>query len=165
MSDLSFVEVAVSPIDKFQEFLAIRKMRLTSERQFIVEEVFSGHEHFDAEDLVTRVSRRNDGRRVSRATVYRTLGYLEEAGLLRKVARANDREVWEHDYGYPQHDHLICSECGMLIEFHNEQISRLLEEISASHGFRTSSHRLEVHGRCAACSAPPKTRPRKLDLL
>src|SRR5579859_5781232 len=108
VSELATVSVAVSPADKFREYLATRGMRLTRERETIVEEVFASHEHFDTDQLVSRLSTRTDGKRVSRATVYRTLDDMVLAGLLRKVARSHDREVYEHDYGYPQHDHLIC---------------------------------------------------------
>ena len=165
MSELSSVEVAVSPIDKFREFLATQRKRLTQERSIIVDEVFSSHEHFDADQLVERLTSRKDNSRVSRATVYRTLKELDKAGLLRKVARTNGKDVFEHDYGYPQHDHLICSKCGTLIEFHNDAISELLEKIVTEHGFRKNGHRLEVFGLCESCSRPTSRRHSKLDLL
>ena len=164
MSQLSTIEVSVSPEDRFREYLATQGMRLTRERMAIVEEVFSSHEHFDKEQLVVRVAQRTDGKRVSRSTVYRTLNQLEEAGLLRKVARTNDRDVFEHDYGYPQHDHLICKKCDNLIEFHNPDLSKLLEEVAREHGFRMEAHRLEVYGLCAECSRP-KSRIRKTDMI
>ncbi len=164
MSDISSLDMAVSPVEKFQEFLATKSMRLTHERAVIVEEVFSSHHHFDADELASRVSGRHDGRNVSRPTVYRTLKLLVEAGILRRVARPNGREVYEHDYGYPQHDHFICRGCGTLIEFHNEMISRILEDVAAEHGFRMNEHRLEVYGLCGECSRPQR-RHDKLDLL
>ena len=140
----------MSPIDKFREFLQTKGERLTRERSIIIEEVFAEHEHFDADTLVSRVSSNKSGRRVSRATVYRALKLLEEAGLLRKVARPNGSEVYEHDYGYPQHDHLICSKCGDLIEFTNEVISAIVEKICAENSFIKSGHRLEVYGDIAS---------------
>lgn len=165
MSELESVEVAVSPREKFQEYLATQDMRLTQERSIIVDDVFSQHEHFDADQIVERLTARKGGQRVSRSSVYRTLTLLEEAGLIRKVARSDGRDVYEHDYGYPQHDHLICDECGGLIEFHNAEISRILEQVAAEHGFRMTGHRLEVYGRCRECSKPQKRRNPKLDLL
>ena len=81
------------------------------------------------------------------------------------MARANDREVYEHDYGYPQHDHFICEKCQQLVEFQNEQISLILEGIAAEHGFRMTGHRLEVYGICAECARPPARRHRKLDMI
>ncbi|MEC7557722.1 MAG: Fur family transcriptional regulator [Planctomycetota bacterium] len=165
MSDLENVSVAVSPRDKFGEYLSTRNKRLTRERELVLEQVFSSHEHFDREELVSTLTARTDGRRVSRATVYRTLQELERAGLLRKVARANGRDVFEHDYGYPQHDHLICNECGDLIEFPAAEISKVVAEVSASHGFRQRGHRLEVYGTCDACCRPPEGRHPKLDMI
>lgn len=162
---LNNVTVAVSPAEKYREYLATKGLRLTRERSIIIEEVFASHEHFDAEQLIGRLAQRTDGTRVSRSTIYRSLLQLEEAGLIRKVARQEDRDVFEHDYGYPQHDHLICSKCGTLIEFQADAISQLLSEVASRHGFRMDGHRLEVTGLCDACCRPPASRPKKLNLL
>lgn len=159
-------QVSASPIEKFREYLSTQGKRLTQERETIVREIFSEHEHFDSDQIVARLSQpRRDGGRVSRATVYRAVREMQDAGLIRKVARTNDREVYEHDYGYPQHDHLICEKCGELVEFHNNEISAVLERIAADHGFRMNGHRLEVYGICAACAKPPDRRHRKLDMI
>jgi Fur family ferric uptake transcriptional regulator len=163
--ELETVDVAVSPTEKYREFLATKGLRMTRERSIIIDEVFSSHEHFEAEQLVQRLARRSDGKRVSRSTIYRSIKHLEEAGLIRKIARQDDRDLYEHDYGYPQHDHLICDRCGGLIEFHNEQISEILEQVAREHGFRVNAHRLEVSGLCKTCCRPPQTRPKKLNLL
>lgn len=165
VNEVSSIDVAVSPVEKFQEYLATKGKRLTRERMNFVEEVFSTHEHFDADQLIERVAHRKDGRSVSRSTVYRVLNLLEEAGLIRKVARQNDKDVYEHDYGYAQHDHFICQKCGELLEFSNERIREIVEEIAAEFGFRLSHHRLEAHGICQACSSPPQRRHRKLDMV
>ena len=165
LSDIASLDTSVSPVDKFREYLVTKGQRLTREREIIVEEVFSDHEHFDTDQLVERLSGRDDRRRVSRATVYRALSAMEDAGLLRKVARPNGREVWEHDYGYPQHDHMVCDSCGELFEFHNEEISNLIEQIASSQGFLKTSHRLEVYGTCEACRKPRQRRYRKLDMI
>lgn len=165
MSELPAVPVNVSAVDKFREFLLTKGMRLTSERETVVTAVYATHEHFDADLWVAKLERRKGAPRASRSTVYRTLRLLEEAGLIRKVARANDREVYEHDYGYPHHDHLICKKCGEMTEFPNEAIAEVLEKIAAEHGFRMSGHRLEVEGVCATCSRPPQRVHRKLDMI
>jgi Fur family ferric uptake transcriptional regulator len=151
-------------VEKYREFLTSKGLRWTREQAIVVEEIFSSHEHFDAEQLIERLAQSRD-RRVSRSTAYRAIRKLEEAGLIRKVARQDNREIYEHDYGYPQHDHLICRRCGTLIEFHNEAIAELLDEVARRHGFRREGHRLEVSGLCDRCSRPPETRPKKLNLL
>jgi Fur family ferric uptake transcriptional regulator len=161
---LPAVEVSASPREKLEEFLATRGLRLTQERSSILDEVFSSHLHFDGDELATRLANRPGAVRVSRATVYRTLRLMVEAGLIRRVARPNGREVYEHDYGYPQHDHFICRVCGELIEFQNGEISEILEQVAARNSFLVSGHRLEVYGLCSKCSRPQR-RHTKLDLL
>lgn len=160
---LTPIGVAVAPLEKYREFLAAKGQRLTRERSIIVEEIFRSHDHFDADALIERLAR--GGRRVSRSTIYRSLNLLEEAGLIRKVARQDDREIFEHDYGYPQHDHLVCRQCGTLFEFHNDAINEVLAEVARQRGFRIDGHRLEVQGLCDACCRPPQSRPKKLNLL
>jgi Fur family ferric uptake transcriptional regulator len=160
VSELPTVEVAVSPVDKFREFLATKSLRLTQERRQVAEEVFSDHEHFDAEQLAQRL------KSVSRATVYRTLTLMDDGGLLRKVARrANGKAVYEHDYGYPEHDHLICNQCGTLIEFPAVDVTQIVDEVAVQQGFRVEGHRLEVYGVCSECLRPRQRRHRKLDQI
>jgi len=163
VSDLEALEVAVSPAEKFREYLATRGKRLTQERETLVEEVFATHDHFDADQMVARLANRTDGRSVSRSTVYRRLLEMVEAGLIRRVARANGREVYEHDYGYPQHDHLICNKCNKMIEFHNIEVRRYVEAIAREHGFQLTGHRLEAQGLCSDCAKP--RRHKKLDMI
>lgn len=166
MTELAHVEMSVSPVQKFREYLTTKGKRLTAERQSIVEAIFDHHEHFDPEQLVARLTaERADGKRVSRATIYRTINSMEQAGLIRKVARANDREVYEHAYGYPQHDHLICERCGSLTEFRNQAISEVLDSIALKEGFRMKAHRLEVYGICKECSKPPKRPHSRLNMV
>lgn len=165
MSNLGAVSVSASPKEKFREYLATRNQRLTPEREIIVDEVFSNHEHFDADQLVARLSQRGLKKRVSRSTIYRALQSMDDAGLLRKVARPNGSEIWEHDYGYPQHDHLICRKCGALEEFQNMEIKNLLEAVAHENGFFMDGHRLEVFGICRECRKAPKRRHVKLDMI
>lgn len=163
MSELTALDVSISPAEKFREYLATRSKRMTRERSTIVEAVFAEHDHFDAEQLARQLDDGPD--RVSRSTVYRTLEQMVDAGMLRSVARQDGRTVYEHDYGYPEHDHLICRKCGSLTEFHNTEIRQILDQVAAGSGFRMESHRLEVTGLCNACCRPPETRPEKLNLL
>lgn len=165
MSELSSIDVAVSPLDKFREYLSTQGKRLTQEKTIVVDEVFSSHEHFDRAHIIDRLTRRGDGKRVSPATIHRALNELEEAGLIRKVAQADNRDIYEHDYGYPHHDHLICRECNTLIEFENDRFEPILEQIAAKHGFLMEGHRMEVYGICEDCRRPPRRRHRKLEQI
>ena len=153
--------VAESPEDKFREFLEIRGEKLTSPRRTLVRHVFSTHKHFDADELVADL--RTAGRTVSRSTVYRTLRLLVEAGLLREL-RLTNRTAYEHDYGYPSHDHLHCTSCNKVVEFRNDEIRRIREAICRDHGFRATSHRFVITGVCPDCSRAHRPR-RRLDLI
>lgn len=147
--------------DKFREFLEIRGEKLTEQRRVLVRHIFDNHKHFDADELVADL--RAAGRQASRATVYRTLRLLVEAGLLREL-RLTNRTAYEHDFGYPSHDHLHCTECNEIIEFRNDEIRRLRELISLENGFRAAGHRFIISGVCRACSRARSPR-RKLDLI
>jgi Fur family transcriptional regulator, ferric uptake regulator len=147
--------------DKFREFLEIRGEKLTEPRRILVRHIFDSHKHFDADELVADL--RVAGRQVSRATVYRTLHLLVEAGLLREL-RLTNRTAYEHDFGYPSHDHMHCTECNRVIEFRNEEIRRLREAISLEQGFHASAHRFIITGICSTCSRARSPR-RRLDLI
>src|ERR687894_2506661 len=125
-SPLGPVLVSETPEEKFREFLEIRGEKLTEPRRILVRHIFDSHKHFDADELVADL--RDAGRQVSRSTVYRTLRLLVEAGLLREL-RLTNRTAYEHDYGYPSHDHLHCTECNAIIEFRNDAIRELSEQV------------------------------------
>jgi Fur family transcriptional regulator, ferric uptake regulator len=149
------------PEDKFREFLEIRGEKLTEPRRVLVRHIFSSHKHFDADELVADLHKAE--LRVSRSTVYRTLRLLVEAGLLREL-RLTNRTAYEHEYGYPSHDHLHCTECNAVVEFRNDEIRNLRETISREHGFRAVEHRFIITGVCFKCSRARSPR-RQLDLI
>ena len=158
---LSPLAVSDAPVEKFREFLEIRGEKLTDRRRSLVEHVFNAHKHFDADELVRDLH--DAGQKVSRATVYRTLRLLVEAGLLREL-RLTNRSAFEHDYGYPAHDHLHCTNCNRVVEFRNDEILHLRDAISRAHGFRPSGHRFLIEGVCGDCRRAHTPR-RRLDLI
>ena len=160
---LEAVQVSQSPLERFEEYLLSRGLRKTEQRRFLVEQVFSRHEHFDADQLLEQLPKKGDSNYVSRPTVYRTLKEFVDAGLLRRF-ELNGRSVFEHDYGYPEHDHLYCVKCKSLLEFQSEQLTLLREEIARSHRFRARSHRLIIQGVCQDCSSRRNQR-RRQDLV
>ncbi|HEY2828311.1 MAG TPA: transcriptional repressor [Pirellulales bacterium] len=161
---LGTVEVALSPRERFEEYLQARGKRITQQRRILVEQIASRHEHFDADQLLSDLSRKAAGRKVSRPTVYRTLTEMVDAGLLRKMVLGG-RAVYEHDYGYPQHDHLHCTECGQLFEFSSDELLKLREAVAREHNFRVTGHRLIISGICSQCRAAARQRVRRLDLV
>ncbi len=161
---LEEVKVSSSPQERFSEYLQSRGKRVTEQRKALVEHVFKRHDHFDAEELILTASQELAGIRVSRPTVYRTLNELVEAGLLRRMSLGG-RSVYEHDYGYPQHDHLHCTICDRLIEFQSSELREIREAVGREHRFRVTGHRLIVTGVCEDCGTKRHRRQSPLDLI
>ena len=159
--ELAPLAVADTPVEKFREFLEIRGEKLTEPRRVLVRHIFNTHKHFDADELVRDLH--DAGHQVSRSTVYRTLRLLVEAGLLREL-RLTNRSAFEHDYGYPAHDHLHCTSCNRIVEFRNDEVLKLRDAVSLVHGFRPTGHRFVITGVCASCSRTHRPR-RRLDLI
>ena len=153
MSDkfsLRSVDVKLPPAERFGQFLQTRGKRVTQQRRLIVEMVFSHHDHFDADELIEHLGELIAERKVSRPTIYRTLGELVDAGMLRKMVLGG-RSVFEHSYGYPSHDHLHCQVCNKLIEFHSDELEQIRNAVAREHSFEVLGHRMFVTGLCAAC--------------
>lgn len=163
--ELGSVEVSLTPAQRFEEFLQSRGKRTTQQRRAIVEHIFKRHEHFDADELLDELREvPSDGKRISRPTVYRTLRELVDAGLLRQMTLGG-RAVYEHDYGYPQHDHLHCQQCDRLIEFRSDEFLKLREAVAGEHGFRVTGHRLIITGTCSECIRAKRRQQRPLDRI
>lgn len=156
---LPAVAVSQTPENKFREYLASRPkpQRFTEQQRELLEHVFARHSHFDVEQLIENL--KSAGKNVSRATVYRTLSKLVDAGLLRRI-ELGSRTVFDHDYGYPAHDHLVCEECGSMIEFSSDDLDRVLREVAGQHQFRATAHSLVIRGVCAGCNAARAARRR-----
>ncbi len=148
---LASLDVALTPLQRFEEYLQSRGLRNTDQRRFLVEKVFEQHQHFDADQLIDQLPRKGRENYVSRPTVYRTLKEFVDAGLLRSF-ELDGRAVYELDYGYPQHDHLYCTKCQRLIEFQSDELIAIRNEVAKQHRFRVASHRLTVYGICEDCS-------------
>ncbi len=108
--------------EKFKEYLESNNLKYTAERQAILDRVFANHNHFEADELLVelRLSQQN----ISRATIYRTLALLVKSGLLKEVISGERHTHYEHVFGHEHHDHLVCDNCGKIIEFVNYKIER-----------------------------------------
>ena len=137
--------------EQFLDFLRRRGRRVTRERLALFDEIFSQHTHIDADSILSSMRRR--GMKISRATVYRNLELLVEAGLVRRHRLGQRRLLFEHIHPGQEHDHLLCTDCGRVVEFVSPGIGELRSEICLAHGFESSHHHLKIFGRCPACTA------------
>lgn len=160
---LPAVEVSQSPEDKYREYLSsrVRPQRYTDQQRDMVRYIFSQHNHFDADQLVDNM--KGAGFRVSRSTIYRTLEKLVDAGLLRSID-IGPRRYFEHDYGYPQHEHLYCQQCHKMIEFQNPAIDTVIRDVCRQHQFQSAGHSFIIRGMCGDCNRARVTK-RRLDLI
>lgn len=135
---------------RFREVLRRHGQRWTSERLRILESIVNCPGHFTAEELVERL--RAAGSAASRATVYRALPLLVEAGLVQAMVLGGEVRRYESALAGPHHDHLVCTACGKVVEFQFEAFEMLQREVAARHGFRLQSHLHELFGICADCA-------------
>lgn len=137
-------------VARFQDFLKDQGLKLTSERIALVREIFSTHYHFEADELLGKMKEKDV--KISRATVYRTLELLVKSGMVRRVHLGEDHYHYEHVTGNSHHDHLICTTCGGVIEFHDEELERLQMAICAKKKFTPTFHNLQILGICDKCN-------------
>lgn len=128
----------------FRRYLHGEQLKFTPERAMILDAVLRKDDLFDPEGLVDDLKKL--GHRVSRATVYRTLSHLQDAGILKQVFFDNKQSYYEVIAGRQTHDHLICVATGKVIEFSSEKLRKLRDEICREHGFDPLSHQFHIYG-------------------
>jgi Fur family ferric uptake transcriptional regulator len=128
----------------FRRYLHDQKLKFTPERAMILDVALREEGLFQPEQLVGEV--KDLGQRVSRATVYRTLNHLQDAGILKQVFFDNKQSYYEVIAGRQVHDYLICVVTGKVIEFNSEKLRQLRDEICRQHGFEPLSHRFQILG-------------------
>ena len=123
--------------------------RRSSKRELIVNTFLGQHGHLSADDLVELM--RSQDQRISRATVYRALQWMVDAGIARKVDFGEGRFRFEHSYRHPRHFHLICKTCNHSYEFLSSDIENLIEEIAGARAFDADKSVVQIYGTCDAC--------------
>lgn len=136
-------------LEVVEDYMREHGLRWTNQRRLIAQAAFATHDHFSAEDLLEMCRKRD--KKVSRATVYRTLGMLEDAGFVEGLDTGDGGRKFEHVLGHAHHDHMVCTHCGAIIEFLDEELERRQERAARKHGFVIESHSLQLFGACNAC--------------
>ncbi len=134
--------------ETLKKHLAKNGLKLTRQRELILE-TFLDKDHVTAEDLYREINRRDA--RVGLATVYRTLNILCQCGLAQQRHFGDARTLYDNVSNKSHHDHLICTDCGKIVEFENPAIERLQELVAKKNRFSIYSHKLELYGLCARC--------------
>ena len=138
--------------ERFLSFLRERGQRRTPERVAVLDALYATNDHVDADTLYGRL--RDDGASVSRATVYNTLDLLIECDLAVRHQFGQQQAKYERAYAYWQHDHLICEDCGEILEFCDPRLQEIQETVAEIYGFEVARHALTVYGRCRREACP-----------
>ena len=150
----------------FLEHIKRSGLRRTGQRDLILETFLKTEEHLTSEDLYALVNRLDPA--IGLTTVYRTLKLLTEAGLAREVRFGDNKTYYEHHFNHEHHDHMICTECGRVIEFFSPDIEELQDQMASNLGFIATHHSLRMWGVCSECqksatgarTAPSGAQPR-----
>lgn len=134
----------------FRDFLRDRGLKYTPERRMLLLEVINTPQHFEAEQLL--IAMRQAGKRVAKATIYRTLPLLAECGIIKQVQFGDNLARYEPILGQAPHDHMVCRKCRRIIEFDSSEVATLRDEIAARHRFEPTSHRFQIMGSCSECA-------------
>ena len=133
----------------FTDYLAQKGLKNTNQRMIILQEFLEQASHLSTEELYLKV--RSKYPNVGYATVHRTLKLFAECGIAAERNFGDGQGRFELMHGETHHDHLICSRCGLIIEFENPQIEKLQDEVARQHRFTVENHRLELYGLCSDC--------------
>src|SRR5438876_1099295 len=131
----------------FHSHLKRTRLKRTDQRDLILDVFLDTEGHVSVEDLYELVKKKDST--VGFTTVYRTMKLMTEAGLAREVRFIDGRARYEHEYKHQHHDHLICTQCGGLIEFYSPAIEELQDEIALKYQFKIRDHSHRIFGICA----------------
>jgi len=134
----------------FSRYLREKGLPITQQREVVAQIVFSSSGHLSVEDIAQRL--RQEDERIGKATIYRTLDLLVKSKLVEEHDFGEGFKRYEHRLSrQPVHEHLICVECGTVIEFRSDEVQRIEERMLQDHGFTPARHRLEIYGLCQEC--------------
>lgn len=137
-------------LTEFKGILKANSLKFTTQREAILSTLYNNPQHFTSENLYLLVKQKHPKLNIGIATVYRTLSLLEENGIVSTISLGTQGKKFEIA-NKPHHDHLICSSCGKIVEFENEQIETLQHQIARENGFVLTDHLMQLYGICPEC--------------
>jgi Fur family ferric uptake transcriptional regulator len=136
-------------IEVFRNYIKESGLRNTPEREVIIKEIFSTHDHFDVDTLYLCL--KNKKKDISKASIYRTIPLLIESSLIKEVFFEDGHMHYEHVYGHEHHCHFRCLGCKRVIEFKQDEVLDIGKKCSKSYGVEVTGHKLEFFGYCPDC--------------
>ncbi len=141
----------------FKSYMKEHEMRCTNERIIVLREIYKSGNHLDADEIFVRLKKK--GMSISRATVYHTLDLLFKCHLVTKIDLGHKHTHYEKSHGVANHLHIICEQCGKVVEVTSNELAAMLEKLCLGNGFALESFSLQVFGKCTApdCENKPAT--------
>lgn len=135
---------------KFKDYLEGRDLKFTSGRSIVFDEIMQAHGHFAVEEFIAQCKKNKCN--VSRATIYRTLKELLEAGVIRETAYGEKHNHYEHLYDEKPHHHARCLRCSEVLEFPDLKEDKIYEPYLKKKGFHILGHEMHFYGLCKDCN-------------
>ncbi|RUM68479.1 MAG: transcriptional repressor [Sulfurospirillum sp.] len=146
IESLSYDELLLT----FKTILRSNNLKFTAQREAILRTLYDHPDHFTPENLYLLVKQKYPELNTGITTVYRTLNLLEENKLATSLSFGTQGKKFELS-NKPHHDHMICEECGVIVEFEDPNIEDLQQKIAKKHNFKLTDHLMQLYGICEAC--------------
>jgi Fur family ferric uptake transcriptional regulator len=136
----------------FRRYLKEQGLPVTHQREVVSRTVFESPGHLSVEEIEKKL--RSEGNRIGKATIYRTMDLLVRSRLVVEHDFGEGFKRYQHRFSTESvYEHLICLECGKVIEFEALEIQEVRARVTAKHGFKPTRHKLEIYGLCRECQA------------
>ena len=136
-------------IDVLEEYISENKLKITKQRRAVLKVFLECKNHVSVEELYNIVLKTEP--KTGLATVYRTLALLTKSGLALEMDFGDGQKRYENSYRSVHHDHMVCTECGKILEFNHPLIEKYQEEVAKQKNFKITSHKLALFGLCQNC--------------
>lgn len=137
-------------IDELKKIVKQKGLKYTEQREIVLSVLLHAKDHLSAEEVYNEIKREHKDSNIGIATVYRALSFLEEVDLIASITFGTDGKKYESN-AKSHHDHLICTSCGKIIEFMDEEIEKRQEKIAKKNKFKITSHSMQLYGTCETC--------------
>jgi len=136
-------------IDVLEEYISVNNLKITKQRRIVLKIFLECKNHVSVEELYNIVLKTEP--KIGLATVYRTLALLTKSGLALEMDFGDGQKRYESSFRSLHHDHMVCTECGKILEFNHPLIEKYQEEVAKQKNFKITSHKLDLFGLCQDC--------------
>jgi len=136
-------------IDVLEEYISVNNLKITKQRRIVLKIFLECKNHVSVEELYNAVLKTEP--KIGLATVYRTLALLTKSGLALEMDFGDGQKRYESSFRSLHHDHMVCTECGKILEFNHPLIEKYQEEVAKQKNFKITSHKLDLFGLCNDC--------------